>query len=338
MQVPSTRSPACARSATRRPTPRRSCSRSAWRTSGSSQAFEAGAQTVLSKAVHPVALGTLLREVVARQRRAAPPRRARRGPRPQDCPLTRARARDPRASPPRATPTARSPAELWVTEQTVKFHLSNIYRKLGVANRTEASRYAYVNDLMEPMSSLPPEQPRAAVRAAGRRRAAGRGRLRRRPRGGGRRLLRGRVRPLMVADVLALVTARRWSPTRSPKPSPRRRSIAPATGRSRLLAPAAVVIGSALFAAYRPLRAPDARDRARQPSTRSARSSTRCSPARSSGCSSRPGALAASTGCAVFTPVEAVLFLAAALVLVAVAALAPCAPGSCPRSSSRGAR
>jgi hypothetical protein len=29
----------------------------------------------------------------------------------------------------------------------VKFHLSNIYRKLGVANRTEASRYALMNDL-----------------------------------------------------------------------------------------------------------------------------------------------------------------------------------------------
>lgn len=32
---------------------------------------------------------------------------------------------------------------LFVTEQTVKFHLSNIYRKLGVSNRTEATRYAY---------------------------------------------------------------------------------------------------------------------------------------------------------------------------------------------------
>jgi DNA-binding NarL/FixJ family response regulator len=31
---------------------------------------------------------------------------------------------------------------LWVTEQTVKFHLSNIYRKLDVRNRTEASRWA----------------------------------------------------------------------------------------------------------------------------------------------------------------------------------------------------
>ena len=38
---------------------------------------------------------------------------------------------------------------LWVTEQTVKFHLSNIYRKLGVANRTEASRWAQVNGLLK---------------------------------------------------------------------------------------------------------------------------------------------------------------------------------------------
>jgi DNA-binding NarL/FixJ family response regulator len=37
---------------------------------------------------------------------------------------------------------------LWVTEQTIKFHLSNIYRKLGVANRTEASRWAQVNGLL----------------------------------------------------------------------------------------------------------------------------------------------------------------------------------------------
>lgn len=38
---------------------------------------------------------------------------------------------------------------LFVTEQTVKFHLSNIYRKLGVANRTEATRYAYRAGLIE---------------------------------------------------------------------------------------------------------------------------------------------------------------------------------------------
>jgi DNA-binding NarL/FixJ family response regulator len=37
---------------------------------------------------------------------------------------------------------------LWVTEQTVKFHLSNVYRKLGVSNRTEASRWAQRNGLL----------------------------------------------------------------------------------------------------------------------------------------------------------------------------------------------
>jgi DNA-binding NarL/FixJ family response regulator len=41
---------------------------------------------------------------------------------------------------------------LWVTEQTVKFHLSNIYRKLAVGNRTEASRWAQVHGLLSAKS------------------------------------------------------------------------------------------------------------------------------------------------------------------------------------------
>jgi DNA-binding NarL/FixJ family response regulator len=43
---------------------------------------------------------------------------------------------------------------LWVTEQTVKFHLSNVYRKLGVANRTEASRWAQLNGLLDPTATV----------------------------------------------------------------------------------------------------------------------------------------------------------------------------------------
>jgi DNA-binding NarL/FixJ family response regulator len=39
---------------------------------------------------------------------------------------------------------------LWVTEQTVKFHLSNVYRKLEVSNRTEASRWAQRAGLLAP--------------------------------------------------------------------------------------------------------------------------------------------------------------------------------------------
>jgi DNA-binding NarL/FixJ family response regulator len=33
--------------------------------------------------------------------------------------------------------------ELWVTDQTVKFHLTNVYRKLKVDNRTAAVQAAY---------------------------------------------------------------------------------------------------------------------------------------------------------------------------------------------------
>jgi len=37
--------------------------------------------------------------------------------------------------------------DLWLSEHTVKFHLTNIYRKLGVSNRSGAVRYAFENDL-----------------------------------------------------------------------------------------------------------------------------------------------------------------------------------------------
>lgn len=37
--------------------------------------------------------------------------------------------------------------DLWLSDQTVKFHLHKIYRKLGVANRTEAAHYAFQNGL-----------------------------------------------------------------------------------------------------------------------------------------------------------------------------------------------
>ncbi|MDQ6776202.1 MAG: response regulator transcription factor [Actinomycetota bacterium] len=44
--------------------------------------------------------------------------------------------------------TAAISRDLWVSEHTIKFHLTNIYRKLGVANRAGAVRYAYEHDLV----------------------------------------------------------------------------------------------------------------------------------------------------------------------------------------------
>jgi DNA-binding NarL/FixJ family response regulator len=37
--------------------------------------------------------------------------------------------------------------ELWVTERTVKFHLCNLYRKLGVSNRLAAANYAHARGI-----------------------------------------------------------------------------------------------------------------------------------------------------------------------------------------------
>ena len=46
---------------------------------------------------------------------------------------------------------------LWVSEHTVKFHLTNIFRKLDVANRTEAARWAHQRGLVQDLGSEPVE-------------------------------------------------------------------------------------------------------------------------------------------------------------------------------------
>jgi DNA-binding NarL/FixJ family response regulator len=118
-------------------------------------AFSAGAHAAVSKNVHPVSLGTLLREiaqgnVVQRFQPDAPVTKS-------DCPLTERELEILRLVAEGYT-NGRIARQLWVTEQTVKFHLSNTYRKLGVANRTQASRYAHLHALTSP----PERESRAA--------------------------------------------------------------------------------------------------------------------------------------------------------------------------------
>jgi DNA-binding NarL/FixJ family response regulator len=116
------------------------------------QAFEAGAQAVVSKTVHPVSLGTLLREIshgnVVHRFEKRPAAVVE-----DDCPLTDRELEILRLVAEGHT-NGRIARELWVTEQTVKFHLSNTYRKLGVANRTEARRYAHLHKLTAPRERL----------------------------------------------------------------------------------------------------------------------------------------------------------------------------------------
>jgi DNA-binding NarL/FixJ family response regulator len=49
----------------------------------------------------------------------------------------------------RGTTTAQISQELWISEHTVKFHLTNIYRKLGVSNRAGAVRWAIEHGVAE---------------------------------------------------------------------------------------------------------------------------------------------------------------------------------------------
>jgi DNA-binding NarL/FixJ family response regulator len=39
---------------------------------------------------------------------------------------------------------------LWITERTVKGHLTRIFRKIGVSDRTQAALWAQRNSLVEP--------------------------------------------------------------------------------------------------------------------------------------------------------------------------------------------
>jgi DNA-binding NarL/FixJ family response regulator len=115
--------------------------------------FEAGAISAISKATHPGALTTLVRETLAghvvhvskgltRNRGARVNHAALEG-----TPLT-PRELEVLQLVASGSSNGEIAQALWVTEQTVKFHLSNVYRKLEVANRTEASHYAYINGLV----------------------------------------------------------------------------------------------------------------------------------------------------------------------------------------------
>ena len=109
--------------------------------------FAAGATGAISKAANPIALGTLLRETVeGRVLNVHRPAGHIQGAPSSDAAYSLLSTRELEVLKLVASgaTNAEIARQLWVTEQTVKFHLSNVYRKIGVANRTEASRYAHV--------------------------------------------------------------------------------------------------------------------------------------------------------------------------------------------------
>jgi DNA-binding NarL/FixJ family response regulator len=115
------------------------------------EAAAAGIDAAIAKSAHPDSIGMLVREVTAGNvfhafRPSAVPQQRRDGAAEG---LTSRELEILRLVAAGAS-NNRIAAELWVTEQTVKFHLSNLYRKLEVANRTEAAHYAHVHGLLEP--------------------------------------------------------------------------------------------------------------------------------------------------------------------------------------------
>jgi DNA-binding NarL/FixJ family response regulator len=117
--------------------------------------FDAGAEAYVVKTVQPEDLAAVIRQAFDHSVYLPSPRRSEAEPKPSD-----------RFNGPAAPQLTRRELEilrlvaqghsngdlakmLWVTEQTVKFHLSNTYRKLGVANRTEASHWAHVHGLLD---------------------------------------------------------------------------------------------------------------------------------------------------------------------------------------------
>lgn len=101
------------------------------------EARAAGAVAHVPKTTPPEDLPAILRQVLA----GAEVRPAVAAASPGAADLT-AREREVLALAARGMPNSEIADALYVTEQTVKFHLSNVYRKLGVHNRTEASHRA----------------------------------------------------------------------------------------------------------------------------------------------------------------------------------------------------
>jgi DNA-binding NarL/FixJ family response regulator len=116
--------------------------------------FAAGASGAISKATNPAVLSTIIRETINDRmlhvHRPAPAPALRPSAVAEGARLTARELEVLRFVAAGAT-NADIARQLWVTEQTVKFHLSNVYRKLGVGNRTEATHYAHVNGLVAPV-------------------------------------------------------------------------------------------------------------------------------------------------------------------------------------------
>jgi two-component system nitrate/nitrite response regulator NarL len=110
-------------------------------------AVQSGASAYVLKSVLALDIPALIREVAAGQTRFHTPADAAGQEDAEPIPELTDRETTILAAVAGGKTTKAISAELWVTEHTVKFHLTNIYRKLGVSNRSGAVRYAFEHGL-----------------------------------------------------------------------------------------------------------------------------------------------------------------------------------------------
>jgi DNA-binding NarL/FixJ family response regulator len=111
-------------------------------------ALERGASGYIVKSVSPIDLPGLIRGIVGEARAAGPTTQTEVADRPAAAGLT-TRELAVLTLLADGLPNDAIAGHLSVATHTVKFHLSSIYRKLGVANRTEAALYAYQRGLVD---------------------------------------------------------------------------------------------------------------------------------------------------------------------------------------------
>ena len=110
-------------------------------------ALDEGAAAVVVASAHPDDLVTATRQVIQRSV-FLPPDVARDITAPESAEELTEREREVLRRVAEGHSNAEVARSLWISEQTVKFHLSNVYQKLGVSNRTEAARYAQLHGLL----------------------------------------------------------------------------------------------------------------------------------------------------------------------------------------------
>ena len=115
-------------------------------------AFEAGAAAYVLKSADPADLTVAARQTVSRSIYTQAPTTEARPVAAAENPLT-PREQEVVALAARGRSNGEIATALHITEQTVKLHLANSYRKLGVTNRTQAGRRALELGLIDSSSS-----------------------------------------------------------------------------------------------------------------------------------------------------------------------------------------